>query len=423
MHERQGHHQQRQGEHPPAEPGRVRGGRLHGTRHDAGEQAAERPDRQQQPGQRLAAVLVGERDGGDLGAAEHEPHRDGTADQRGEHPPRHRVVVVRPPRAATGGSVRFWATSAAVPTSAASPALVRPASGWTAVASTVTSAGPMMNTVSSATASNAKAVRRSALSGTSSDHRARHAEPICGIAGTGQRGAQVRPGGRAVELDGRHRAREPEHEDADAGRQHPALPEPVDEPGLRHGERRVGHQEGRRHRAGQRVGTGPGRHQEHDAEADHRDRQPGHQPGSSRTPVLRAGPAPGGRSSASVLILGLRPMLPHDRSAPVRRPAAGLLRWPGEARGRAAVPGERDRAAAASRDERLEEVGEHYYLFGGRSPINDQNRELIAAIEEDLGASGIDLPVYWGNRNWDPYLADALRADARPTASAGPPAS
>ncbi|CAN5483009.1 ferrochelatase [soil metagenome] len=59
--------------------------------------------------------------------------------------------------------------------------------------------------------------------------------------------------------------------------------------------------------------------------------------------------------------------------------------------------------------ERLVEVGEHYYAFGGRSPINDQNRAFIAAVEEDFASSGIDLPVYWGNRNWDPYLADTLR--------------
>ncbi len=59
--------------------------------------------------------------------------------------------------------------------------------------------------------------------------------------------------------------------------------------------------------------------------------------------------------------------------------------------------------------ERLEEVGEHYFLFGGRSPINDQNRQFIAAIEEDFRTSGLDLPIYWGNRNWDPYLADTLR--------------
>jgi protoporphyrin/coproporphyrin ferrochelatase len=59
--------------------------------------------------------------------------------------------------------------------------------------------------------------------------------------------------------------------------------------------------------------------------------------------------------------------------------------------------------------ERLEEVGEHYFLFGGKSPINDQNRELIAAVEEDLRTNGIQIPVYWGNRNWDPYLADTLR--------------
>ena len=59
--------------------------------------------------------------------------------------------------------------------------------------------------------------------------------------------------------------------------------------------------------------------------------------------------------------------------------------------------------------DRLAEVGEHYFRFGGRSPINDQNRALLAAIREDLAGAGIDLPVYWGNRNWDPYLADALQ--------------
>ncbi|MBB6626219.1 ferrochelatase [Nocardioides sp. KIGAM211] len=58
--------------------------------------------------------------------------------------------------------------------------------------------------------------------------------------------------------------------------------------------------------------------------------------------------------------------------------------------------------------ERLEQVGEHYFLFGGRSPINDQNREFIAAVRDDLDAAGIDLPIYWGNRNWDPFLADTL---------------
>ncbi len=60
-------------------------------------------------------------------------------------------------------------------------------------------------------------------------------------------------------------------------------------------------------------------------------------------------------------------------------------------------------------DARLEEVGEHYYANGGRSPINDQNRAFLAAIREDLASNGIDLPVYWGNRNWDPYLAEACR--------------
>jgi ferrochelatase len=59
--------------------------------------------------------------------------------------------------------------------------------------------------------------------------------------------------------------------------------------------------------------------------------------------------------------------------------------------------------------ERMLEVAEHYYHFGGKSPINEQNRELIAALEEELRREGPQLPVYWGNRNWHPLLADTLR--------------
>jgi protoporphyrin/coproporphyrin ferrochelatase len=61
---------------------------------------------------------------------------------------------------------------------------------------------------------------------------------------------------------------------------------------------------------------------------------------------------------------------------------------------------------------RLEQVAEHYYRFGGVSPINQQCRDLLAAIEKDFAASGIDLPLYWGNRNWDPYLTDTVAAMA-----------
>jgi protoporphyrin/coproporphyrin ferrochelatase len=57
---------------------------------------------------------------------------------------------------------------------------------------------------------------------------------------------------------------------------------------------------------------------------------------------------------------------------------------------------------------RLAEVAEHYRHFGGVSPINEQNRALLAAIREDFAAHGIELPLYWGNRNWHPMLADTL---------------
>ncbi|MDX2811389.1 ferrochelatase [Streptomyces sp. PA03-5A] len=59
--------------------------------------------------------------------------------------------------------------------------------------------------------------------------------------------------------------------------------------------------------------------------------------------------------------------------------------------------------------ERLKEVGQHYFLFGGVSPINAQNRELLEALRKDFAEHGLDLPVYWGNRNWSPYLTDTLR--------------
>lgn len=59
--------------------------------------------------------------------------------------------------------------------------------------------------------------------------------------------------------------------------------------------------------------------------------------------------------------------------------------------------------------ERLLGVAHHYEMFGGASPINQQNRDLIAALKEELRAHGPALPIYWGNRNWHPLLADTLR--------------
>ncbi|ROP72757.1 ferrochelatase [Curtobacterium sp. PhB115] len=59
-------------------------------------------------------------------------------------------------------------------------------------------------------------------------------------------------------------------------------------------------------------------------------------------------------------------------------------------------------------DERLEEVAHHYRHFGGVSPINAQNRALKAALESELASRGIDMPVLWGNRNWEPYLEQAF---------------
>jgi ferrochelatase len=59
--------------------------------------------------------------------------------------------------------------------------------------------------------------------------------------------------------------------------------------------------------------------------------------------------------------------------------------------------------------ERMLAVAEHYYHFDGKSPINQQTRDLIAALKDELAQHGPKLPVYWGNRNWHPMLADTLR--------------
>lgn len=64
-------------------------------------------------------------------------------------------------------------------------------------------------------------------------------------------------------------------------------------------------------------------------------------------------------------------------------------------------------------DERLQTVADHYHHFGGVSPINEQNRRLRAALEAELRRRGRDLPVYWGNRNWLPYVSDAVADQAR----------
>ncbi|MDP9116898.1 MAG: ferrochelatase [Actinomycetota bacterium] len=60
-------------------------------------------------------------------------------------------------------------------------------------------------------------------------------------------------------------------------------------------------------------------------------------------------------------------------------------------------------------DDRLASVASHYQHFGGVSPINAQNRTLLETLRVDFAAHGIDLALYWGNRNWKPYVADAVR--------------
>src|ERR1700678_2272693 len=62
--------------------------------------------------------------------------------------------------------------------------------------------------------------------------------------------------------------------------------------------------------------------------------------------------------------------------------------------------------------ERLADVAEHYYAVGGVSPINAQCQDMLTAVRDNFAATGLDLPAYWGNRNWRPYLTDTVRTMA-----------
>ena len=59
-------------------------------------------------------------------------------------------------------------------------------------------------------------------------------------------------------------------------------------------------------------------------------------------------------------------------------------------------------------DERLAVVAEQYELFGGKSPINDLNKELLRALDEELARRGHEIATFWGNRNWDPFISDTV---------------
>ncbi len=67
--------------------------------------------------------------------------------------------------------------------------------------------------------------------------------------------------------------------------------------------------------------------------------------------------------------------------------------------------------------ERMLQVAHHYEMFGGVSPINEQNRNLIAALKKELETNGPPLPIYWGNRNWHPLLTDTVPSDGQRMAS------
>ena len=230
-------------------------------------------------------------------------------------------------------------------------------------------------------------------------------------------------------------------EDDDDRHQDARLADPVEEAALDHGEGAVGDHVRRGHRAGQRVGARGRRDQQHDAEADHGDRQPSDEAGRAeqggcrdwlQDPAvgrnmtsLRVGP-PARRQSRPIgqslhrrqtRCTGPPPTrAPTWRMAPDVAPYDALLlvSFGGPEGPEDVVPFlENVTRGRGIPRERLEEVGQHYHLFGGRSPINDQNRELLAALREDLAGAGIDIPSTGATGTGTRFLTETVRQMAK----------
>ena len=266
----------------------------------AGEQAAQRERAEHQPGDRLVAGVVGERDRGHLERAEEAAQGDRPDRQRHEQSPRHRAADLR-------GVVRVgrWLRPAlhregegADRADGDGRARARPA-GAKEVARKVTSAGPVTNTTSSATLSTANAVCRSLSEVSRCAQRARTMVPICGIEAPASAPHTCGQGSAhswTIETIIRMRG---EREDDRVDVQHAALAEPVGQPAVRDGEERVADDVRRRDLAGQRVGAGQRADEQDDAERHHRDRQPRHEAGGGEGESTGVGehPAVGGEHS------------------------------------------------------------------------------------------------------------------------------
>ncbi|KRE74118.1 ferrochelatase [Arthrobacter sp. Soil762] len=114
--------------------------------------------------------------------------------------------------------------------------------------------------------------------------------------------------------------------------------------------------------------------------------------------------------AAGAVLTGINPVTEAGRMAPKNYDGVLLASFGGPEGQEDVIPFLRNVTRGRGiPDERLEEVSHHYRANGGISPINQQNRELKAAIEAELAARGIELPVLWGNRNWDPYIPQTLQ--------------
>src|SRR6185437_15096239 len=276
--------------------------------------------------------------------------------------------------------------------------------------------------------------------------------------GTAGDAAQEQRQVRRVQGDGGRQAGDRQGEGQAHRDEHPVLADPVGEPAELRRARRAADRPGRGHAAGQAVAAGPRGDQQHGPEPVHGHRHPADDP--------RDGEPPGARDGEDLRVRREEPARPAHADA---RPASArhrvplrqrstepedTLRWqpvfasatlpivPGplapaayQATGRPWLDGsmpaydaflllsfggpegpddvlpflENVTRGRGVPQERLAAVAEHYYAYGGVSPINAQNRELLKSIGAAFAEAGIDLPLYWGNRNWQPFIEETVR--------------
>ena len=270
-----------------------------------------------------------------------------------------------------------------------------------------------MKTASSMTASSEYAVCRAADSPSAAAQRARTQAPIGGKHAPANAANRWGTGVDQDRSTATTRPTMPEREAGDRRQQHPRLPPSVDQPGQDRPRDRAGHHVGGGHGAGQPVRPGAPGDQQDDGQRDHRDRQSGRR---TRPPTRASRRASPGRLGTATACQESRECSADGRidicplpARPRRTTRCSWSRSVGRSDPKTCSRSSRtSRGGAASRPSGSPRSASTTTTSAAAARSTTSAGRSSSAVRADLAEHGIELPVYWGNRNWDPYLRDTL---------------